>query len=295
MLHKLEEQLKTSEAIIADIGKQQQQKLAQQQQQGLQGQSQHSFHEEQLEAERGGAAPASGLPKLLENLNCTICQDLIVTPMTLACSHSFCRACIAEWRQHKNECPVCRARIDAAPVMSLALNNAILCVVDELPAADREAYRSRQAEAASQAQAQAAPSQPQQSQQSQPSVHSSGASGSSGSVSDDERATRRLRASIAQARRQGMRFLSATDAWSDDEKRVFRDGVSRYASGSARAVYCESVGVTPAFVRSASAAQLRQAGANVGVVGCAAVLSVHTLRERLEAFIAGTVSLSRIV
>eukprot|EP00727_Mastigamoeba_balamuthi_P004140 m51a1_g13723 hypothetical protein (178) ;mRNA; r:111869-112672 len=138
----------------------------------------------------------------------------------------------------------------------------------------------------------AAPSQPQQSQQSQPSGHSSGASGSSGSVSDDERATRRLRAIIAQARRQDMRFLSVTDAWSDDEKRVFRDGVSRYASGSARAVYCESVGVTPALVRSASAAQ---AGANVGIVGCAAVLSVHTLRERLETFIAGTVSLSRIV
>ena len=48
-------------------------------------------------------------------LRCSICQDFLCQPLTLMCSHTFCRACLSHWvgtQEHNRvsaTCPTCRA------------------------------------------------------------------------------------------------------------------------------------------------------------------------------------------
>jgi len=45
---------------------------------------------------------------------CVLCHDLPLEPvLTVACEHMFCRTCINESLNHRAECPLCRAAIDA--------------------------------------------------------------------------------------------------------------------------------------------------------------------------------------
>ncbi|ELT95456.1 hypothetical protein CAPTEDRAFT_202625 [Capitella teleta] len=44
-------------------------------------------------------------------LQCSICNELLIQATSLNCSHSFCSMCISEWMAVKKECPVCRAAI----------------------------------------------------------------------------------------------------------------------------------------------------------------------------------------
>lgn len=46
-----------------------------------------------------------------KELLCSICSDLLCNTVTLNCKHSFCKACLSEWKEKKKECPVCRTRI----------------------------------------------------------------------------------------------------------------------------------------------------------------------------------------
>ncbi|KAM5274827.1 E3 ubiquitin-protein ligase TRIM65 [Ctenodactylus gundi] len=45
---------------------------------------------------------------LEEKLTCAICLGLYQDPVTLACGHTFCRACIGDWRRQEPACPECR-------------------------------------------------------------------------------------------------------------------------------------------------------------------------------------------
>ena len=47
--------------------------------------------------------------KLSDNLTCSICLELFVSPVALPCGHSFCRDCISNYRgnQPKCKCPLC--------------------------------------------------------------------------------------------------------------------------------------------------------------------------------------------
>lgn len=44
-------------------------------------------------------------------LLCSICSEVLCNAITLNCKHTFCQACVVEWKNKKRECPVCRARI----------------------------------------------------------------------------------------------------------------------------------------------------------------------------------------
>lgn len=48
---------------------------------------------------------------LEEELSCPVCRDIFRDPVLLACSHSFCRACLRKWWTQKQvrECPVCKS------------------------------------------------------------------------------------------------------------------------------------------------------------------------------------------
>lgn len=44
-------------------------------------------------------------------LLCSICSEVLCDAITLNCRHTFCKACVVEWKNKKRECPVCRSKI----------------------------------------------------------------------------------------------------------------------------------------------------------------------------------------
>jgi len=40
---------------------------------------------------------------------CAICQEKMIAPVKLNCSHIFCEACVSEWFEKNRTCPLCRA------------------------------------------------------------------------------------------------------------------------------------------------------------------------------------------
>ncbi len=61
-------------------------------------------------------------------LRCSICHDFLCQPVTLMCSHSFCKACLSNWvsTQEQNRvsatCPTCRAVLPSHMTASSILN-----------------------------------------------------------------------------------------------------------------------------------------------------------------------------
>ncbi|GFR22208.1 hypothetical protein TNCT_252321 [Trichonephila clavata] len=52
------------------------------------------------------------IKKVLENdFTCIICTEILIKPVLLKCSHSFCRRCIRKWKMKQNKCPICREKI----------------------------------------------------------------------------------------------------------------------------------------------------------------------------------------
>ncbi|XP_035277466.1 uncharacterized protein LOC118229541 [Anguilla anguilla] len=53
---------------------------------------------------------ASGSSPLEEELSCPVCTEIFRDPVVLSCSHSFCKACLQQYREQKGsrECPVCK-------------------------------------------------------------------------------------------------------------------------------------------------------------------------------------------
>ena len=43
-----------------------------------------------------------------EDVECSLCSNLLFEPVTTPCGHSFCRACFARTTDHSNKCPLCR-------------------------------------------------------------------------------------------------------------------------------------------------------------------------------------------
>ena len=42
---------------------------------------------------------------------CTICNEIFISPMTIDCGHVFCSFCIDEWKKTGNKtCPICRTK-----------------------------------------------------------------------------------------------------------------------------------------------------------------------------------------
>jgi hypothetical protein len=45
---------------------------------------------------------------------CSICQEKMVSPIILSCTHIFCEDCVSEWFERERTCPLCRASVLAA-------------------------------------------------------------------------------------------------------------------------------------------------------------------------------------
>ncbi|KAI4797284.1 hypothetical protein KUCAC02_025200 [Chaenocephalus aceratus] len=64
--------------------------------------------------------------RLEEDLCCPVCKDVFRDPVLLSCSHSFCKACLKNWWDGKEEkeCPVCRRKSSKdEPPCNLVLKN----------------------------------------------------------------------------------------------------------------------------------------------------------------------------
>ena len=85
---------------------------------------------------------------------------------------------------------------------------------------------------------------------------------------------------ITKARDSGKRFLVADKHWNKQERQIFKKGVTLY-KGQARVEYCKTVGLTEAYLRSATSHQLVMVANNVGV----APSSDCSLQNRLCMFI----------
>ena len=44
-------------------------------------------------------------------MDCMICLEIIVEPVTTSCNHNFWYTCISQSLQHSNACPICRTKI----------------------------------------------------------------------------------------------------------------------------------------------------------------------------------------
>eukprot|EP00281_Chroomonas_sp_CCMP1168_P020336 CAMPEP_0206226870 /NCGR_PEP_ID=MMETSP0047_2-20121206/8321_1 /ASSEMBLY_ACC=CAM_ASM_000192 /TAXON_ID=195065 /ORGANISM="Chroomonas mesostigmatica_cf, Strain CCMP1168" /LENGTH=1301 /DNA_ID=CAMNT_0053649985 /DNA_START=20 /DNA_END=3925 /DNA_ORIENTATION=- len=109
-----------------------------------------------LELDPPKAAPGRGmssadLDELCEEYACSICQSLVVDAHTVcADEHLFCRTCLEQWLQGKNDCPNCRkASIADKPIRLRVINNAVEKLATRALSPDaQQARRERIAEEA---------------------------------------------------------------------------------------------------------------------------------------------------
>ena len=59
--------------------------------------------------------------------------------------------------------------------------------------------------------------------------------------------------------------MSIEERWSEKDRKVFLDGLARYASTGARSVYCETTGLTDDWITNSTVPLLATALRNIGV------------------------------
>lgn len=77
-------------------------------------------------------APRQALSE--HEFSCHCCYDILVSPTTLTCGHSFCRHCLALWwgSSHKTECPECRETWEGFPKVNILLRDAVEKLFSEI-------------------------------------------------------------------------------------------------------------------------------------------------------------------
>eukprot|EP01012_Entosiphon_sulcatum_P041806 TRINITY_DN556_c0_g1_i4.p1 TRINITY_DN556_c0_g1~~TRINITY_DN556_c0_g1_i4.p1 ORF type:complete len:188 (+),score=12.38 TRINITY_DN556_c0_g1_i4:1408-1971(+) len=89
------------------------------------------------------------LTQIADEFRCCICQELMVEAHALACAHTFCRPCVAEWllkavaAGKPQTCPTCRTPVSLPPTPVRALDNAIDKVAEVLLTADEREERTQ--------------------------------------------------------------------------------------------------------------------------------------------------------
>ncbi|KAF2761381.1 LON-domain-containing protein [Pseudovirgaria hyperparasitica] len=62
-----------------------------------------------------------------KELDCQVCYNLMLDPVTTTCGHSFCRKCLARVLDHSRHCPFCRRTLPMPPSLGNRPSNAALC------------------------------------------------------------------------------------------------------------------------------------------------------------------------
>lgn len=63
------------------------------------------------------------------HLECPLCLEIFLEPVTVICGHSFCHSCLTRSLDHKNQCPLCRSEIPYLPPQGQTANP--LCLVGQ--------------------------------------------------------------------------------------------------------------------------------------------------------------------
>ncbi|KAL1337376.1 hypothetical protein AAHE18_10G134600 [Arachis hypogaea] len=59
---------------------------------------------------------------------CAICQEKMRAPLLLHCKHLFCEECVSEWLERERTCPLCRANVKSADLLTYGDGStSILC------------------------------------------------------------------------------------------------------------------------------------------------------------------------
>ncbi|RLV93776.1 RING finger protein PSH1 [Spathaspora sp. JA1] len=72
------------------------------------------------------------LDKITNIIECAICSEIMIIPVTAECGHSFCYGCIYQWFGTKLNCPTCRKVIDHKPILNIQLKEISKGMVDLL-------------------------------------------------------------------------------------------------------------------------------------------------------------------
>ena len=62
-------------------------------------------------------------------LDCHVCYNLMLDPITTTCGHTFCRKCLQRVLDHSNLCPICRRLLQIPPSLALEPSNKRLSAI----------------------------------------------------------------------------------------------------------------------------------------------------------------------
>lgn len=79
-------------------------------------------------------ATLSALKEVVQaELECQVCYQVMLDPLTTTCGHTFCRKCFARAMDHANYCPMCRRRLPLLPsVVSEPSNKRVTFLLQHL-------------------------------------------------------------------------------------------------------------------------------------------------------------------
>ncbi|KAL6118382.1 uncharacterized protein ACO6RY_03191 [Pungitius sinensis] len=78
-------------------------------------------------------APPSDPGSLQTHLTCSICIEPLVEPVTTACGHSFCKACLDRHFKYIDNCPLCKVHVSRVPTVNIVLRS----IVEQMGSANR--------------------------------------------------------------------------------------------------------------------------------------------------------------
>ncbi|KAL0265377.1 hypothetical protein SLS55_001343 [Diplodia seriata] len=68
-----------------------------------------------------------------KELDCHVCYNLLLDPVTTSCGHTFCRKCLVRALDHTVHCPVCRRSLNIPPSLEgQASNNCLVALLNAL-------------------------------------------------------------------------------------------------------------------------------------------------------------------
>mmetsp|Transcript_21524 Transcript_21524/g.50175 ORF Transcript_21524/g.50175 Transcript_21524/m.50175 type:complete len:426 (+) Transcript_21524:108-1385(+) len=80
-----------------------------------------------------------------EQFECSICMKLLLEPITVACGHTFCKACLDQSLGYRSVCAVCRAPITSGQGVNVLIKSII---ANDYPKALRQRIREQEQELA---------------------------------------------------------------------------------------------------------------------------------------------------
>ena len=76
------------------------------------------------------AKPTSFFDEIEDELQCTICLDILFKPVTTECGHTFCKECLKESLAHRRQCTICREPIFPDGIITLPVNITLQKIVE---------------------------------------------------------------------------------------------------------------------------------------------------------------------